>query len=272
MSTSMNMQSEIYDARKALSSYLERTDLLLARSGLSRSERDETLGQIVEQFYDLLGAPIGEANREQTVNAISQLAPVLGYELKEYMTKGQRLRAAWHWFWVGGFTPMFLNDQGCKRVVWSELIKQWLYITLFMAIALTIGNINHSARPSWKWYPQGFIICMITTILLFGYYSRYRFTTVEKMPRAEDWSESYLRKTLFSRTLMSVATFLLPLALYSLSLWLIMPLAKIVRPWSAQNGVLGVLIIAIMLSVAYRYRRGHNRRRIENWIQQGDPS
>ncbi len=265
----MNKQADIYDARKALGGYLRRTDLLLARSGLSRRERDEVLGQIAEQFYDLLGVPIGEADREQTENAIARLAPEHTFELCENTSVVQFLRATWYRLMIGQPVPIFLNDHGCKRMVWGELTKRLLWMGLFMAIIYTVANTLVLGVPPWKWGTNWILFLLMYMGVWFGNYLSYLRTPVESMPRAKDWSAIYLHRCRYTWLLISGGSFLFVMALFPAAYWLASAILN--RPaWPFDSGlfvivsqVLAVPLVALTMCDAWRRRR--NSRRFQNW-------
>lgn len=265
MNANMNVQPEIYDARKALGGYLERTDLLLARSGLSRSERDETLGQIAEQFYDLLGVPVEEADREVTEKAIAKLAPERAFELDDAMTLRQHLRAALH---QGAIVPIFLNDGGRKRVVWGNLIKVLVWLGLGMAILFTILSMMMFASLPWGWSMHGFMLGSMQISIWVGLYWLYRRTPVEAMPRVEDWSASCLHKTRYAWLWVDVP-FLFIIALYPTAYWLVSAILN--RPaWPIDNGLFIIVSVALgaplfVLVMWDARRRRRNTRRFHNW-------
>ncbi len=275
MNTSMNMQSQTYDARKALGGYLERTDLLLARSGLSRSERDETLGQIVEQFYDLLGVPIGEADQELTEIAIAKLAPERMFELNDTMTTSQLSRAVWNRFCIGGIVPIFLNDRGHKRVVWGELIKMLVWLGLLLAMVVTFLNMMMLGGPSWRWIASGIMFGCIQLGLWFRFTWLYHHTPVEALPRAEDWPAPRLHKIRYMWILTVVGPAVLIIALFPTAYWLIAAILS--RPaWPIDNGLfvivavpLGVLLYVLSMWSALQRRR--NTRRFYNWDRHINP-
>jgi hypothetical protein len=269
MNTNMNMQSEIYDARKALGGYLERTDLLLARSGLSRNERDGTIGQIAEQFYDLLGVPIEQADRELTENAIAQLAPERAFELNDAVTTGQILRTTWHRFWIGWGVPIFLNDHGHKRVVWGEMIKMLVWLGLSMTIVFTIITMMMDG-PSWKWIMSGILFGFMQIGIWLRFNWLYHHTPVETMPRAEDWSAPRLHKKIrYTWLLIAGGGFLFFIALFPTAYWLVATILN--RPaWPIDNGLFVIVSVALgaplfLLSMWDGWRRRRNTRRFQNW-------
>jgi len=269
----MNMPSQNYDARKALGGYLERTDLLLARSGLSRSERDETLGQIAEQFYDLLGVPIEEADRELTENAIAQLAPETAFELNDAMTLRQHLRATWHRLMIGRLVPLFLNDHGRKRVVWGELIPRMLWMGLFMALVFTITNMLMLGRPSWRWGINGAFFCFMYTGTGFGVYRMYHRMPVETMPRAEDWSAVRQHQRRYGWLLYAGGSFLFVLALFPAGYWLVATILN--KPaWPVEQGLFFTVSMALnvplFLLFMWNALQRRNTRRFCNWDRQAN--
>ncbi len=265
----MNMQSEIYDARKALGGYLERTDLLLARSGLSRSERDETLGQISEQFYDLLGVPIEEADRELTENAIAGLAPERAFELNDVMSTGQILRATWYRFCIGGIVPIFLNDHGRKRVVWGELIKVLVWLGIFMSLVFAIINMMMLGSPSWRWIVSGIMFGFMQIGIWLRFNWLYHHTPVEAMPRAEDWSAPRLHKIRYVWILTVGGPAFFVIALFPTTYWLVSAILN--RPaWPIDNGLFVIVSVSLgvplyLLSMWDGWRRRRNTRRFQNW-------
>jgi len=252
-------------AASALSEHLLRIDHQLAQAGTPRDERDATLRQIAEQFYDQLPQPIEDVSREQVDAALASIGSELAYRGDE-LTVGQLLRmlAAR----LGGSTsvPLALNDGGRKRVVWGEVVKRLAYMGLvFIGLMLMMSAFTRQPLKGPSLLLPGLIFA--GTVL--GVLMRVRNMPVHTLPRAEDWPDDLTRRHRWAWVVMFTCVGLVTLTLLVVAyMVVVIAMGRPVWPLdqAAQNvaGVgFGVLGIGLwVLSVQFKRRR---RQHVERW-------
>ncbi|NLW49351.1 MAG: hypothetical protein GXY85_00725 [Candidatus Brocadiaceae bacterium] len=97
------------EAVDSLEAYLTSVDMLLARAGLGRSERNSVCRQIVEQFHDLLPVKLHQASAAQVEAALAKLGSDAAFASDDVTSLRQALRMIWYRFWIGTPIPLALK-------------------------------------------------------------------------------------------------------------------------------------------------------------------
>ena len=192
-----NESKEISDsnAAEALCGYLTRVDMQMSRAGMARVDRDATCQQIVEQFYDLLGGPANKATSEQVDAAIGKLSNDQVFASDEIQSRGQMMRMYWQRMRIETHIPLAINDHGCKKIMWGELIKRTVCLYFFVLLA-SIVFISIAAGKVTLGFPLFF--AMIVIIMPLPILLNISRRPVESLARAEDWPTDRLAQYRFA--------------------------------------------------------------------------
>lgn len=244
----------------SLVTYLTRVDMLLARAGLDRTERDSVCHQIVEQFHDLLPVELDQASAAQVEEALAKLGSDAAFASDEVVSLRQAMRMIWHRFWIGTPVPLALNDHGHRRIIWSELIKGLGWICLIAALGSLLTSMILVRTPTAGWFVfiAGFATLMPLMIAV-----KLLRAPAASLPRVEHWPMDRLERHRTAGSWIILGSFLFVSTLFPAAYAMVAILAQ--RPiWPIDRNLsfavvltLTGLLLTMSLGEGWRRRRRH---------------
>ncbi|MCC6679633.1 MAG: hypothetical protein IT445_01915 [Phycisphaeraceae bacterium] len=266
--TEQSASSSVQHAALALGEHLTRVDLQLARAGLARSERDEVCRQIAEQFHDLLPVPVQQATHEQIDTVLDQLSGESAYESSEIHSRAQRWRMMWHRLRIGYSCPVALNDHGKRRILWGELISQWIWIGLLITLLLVF------TKGTWvdEFYELSNAVSLTTLVVMYFLMLIIlaSLKPIETLPHAQDWPRVRRKEYRFMFYLYSIVVACLLFALMPTAYWLLATLQhRPVAPIDDHLELVAIIFVGYVLLAfpTWLISRQQRRRRcqFQNW-------
>ena len=266
--TDIDVPASGREAVDSLTAHLTRVDMLLARAGLGRAERNSVCRQIVEQFHDLLPAKLDQASATQVEAALAKLGSDAAFASDEVTSLQQALRIIWHRFWIGTPIPLALNDQGHRRIIWSELIKRlgWVYLIAALSSLLTSVILMGELTAGWLVFIVIFIIGLPLMIA-----AKLLRIPVASLPRAEHWPMDRLERHRSAGPAIIIGSFILVSALFPAAYAMVAVIAqRSVWPIDRPLFLAVVLILAgllILVSLGEAWRRRQRRLLFRRWAE-----
>lgn len=251
----------------ALVGYLIRVDIQLARTGLDRAERDSICHQIIEQFYDLLPAELGQAPAAQAEATLAKLSSDAAFASDGVTSPRQTLRMFWHRFWIGTPIPLALNDHGRRHILLGELVRRlgWAYLiavlTSLITSMLLIGTWTAGRVVFIAGFTFGLPLMLAVTILR---------APVASLPLAEHWPTDRLERHRYAGVLIIIGAFLLVTALFPLAYAVVAFLAQ--RPvWPVERPLFLAVILmlaglGLLLSFGTAWKKRQRRLLFRRWL------
>ena len=256
------------EAVDSLAAYLTRVDMLLARAGLDRAERNSVCRQIVEQFHDLVPVELDQASATQVEAALAKLGSDAAFASDEVTSLRQALRMVWHRFWIGTPIPLALNDHGHRRIIWSELIKRlgWVYLIAAMGSLLTSMILVGTLTAGWLVFIAVFPIALPLMIAV-----KLLRLPVASLPRAEHWPIDRLERHRSAGSAIIIGSFLFVSALFPAAYAMVAVLAQ--RPiWPIDRPLFLAVVLTLagllmLMSLCEAWRRRQRRLLFRRWAE-----
>lgn len=257
-----------HDSAEALTAYLVRVDMQLARAGLDLSARDSVCRQVIEQFHDLLPVPLEHASAAQTEAALTKLSSDAAFESDDVVSRGQVLRMLWHRLWIDTPIPLVLNDRGKKIIMWAELAKRlgWMYAS-FMSVTLIL-NLMLMGKLTAGWF---LFVTIFTVMFPLMISLKLLRAPVESLPLLEHWPISRVERHRFTGMLIIIGSFVFISALFP-GMYCLVAIISQQAIWPVNQA----LFLAVMHSLAGLgfllvfldlWRKWQRRRQFKRWAE-----
>lgn len=264
------------DPARALLEHLQWVDRYLRRHGTPRTERDEILLQLRDQFYDLLGANATGPSHERIDAAIERLtSPAQWQGAPANRSAWQRLGSRLNRMLVAGPPPgpLVVSDQGRRRTLWSRLVPWTLVTALATSVAtlLVAWLLSQSLDRPDMTLRRASILSLGLTLFWLGIalftWLRLRFRPLEELSPvtqwpAPTWAEGWRIALKFWGGLLPIVLLLMPLISVAVSLASRLPL------WPPPSGsLLPMLGMGLVISILHQLGRGRRRRELQKMAQ-----